>query len=346
MNRFYSSVAKAFYNGLTYLPLDPHKKFTLIRSIRRKILSLRGVLEPKVGISLIYSNEGYGHEYWLKQYCGYGGDLYAAIEHGVYFGGNVSDRVNTIYREWEIGSFITYGQYRAKYIKDQYPEHDVYLIGPYIQYVSPDKEYQDFIRGGIDDACKTLTLFPCHSVRNGKAVFDFDSLLGSTKWFARTHGFKNLIVCISPMDYNDKIIKAYQREGFFVVTCGSDPYAFLPRQRAIFEISDVTISNDLGTHVGYSLACQTPHAIMDPVSFQDRIDSGCVAPGVDIGLYQKERVQFFEAFHPKFYQGKITHDQRELFNYYWGGNIRQSTVNMNEIFNQCRKSYYSRITRR
>lgn len=323
------SKALGVYRALSKLPLPPLSKFRMIQMLRNGAFTLKSTKgAPKRKASLIMSNEGYGHEYWLKKYSGFKGDIAAQIEHGVYFGGNTSPEVNPLFTEHEIGAFITYGPYREKHLSSVYPDHAIYAIGPYIQYANTDQEYLDSLRDIIDSAKKTLTLFPSHSVRDGCVRFCHEELAESVKDIAENEGYGNIIVCLSPMDHASSLANFYESQGFVVVSCGEDSLRFLSKQRAIMEASDLTVSNDVGTHIGYSLAMGVPHFVINPISVEEKVKGNCVAPGADLGLFRKEHDEIVEAFSDSGCLASISSAQKRIYDYYWGGLVKLSPEEM------------------
>lgn len=281
------------------------------------------------------SNEGYGHEYWFKEYSGFRGDILAQIEHGVYFGRNVSPYVNVIPNEWEISAFLTYGRYREKLIKQTYPDTFVRAVGPYIQYAKTNERYREELRSALLPGKRTMVLFPAHSVANGHIIFSHEILIQRSMRYAGDRDIDNLIVCLSPMDLNGALAKVYRENGFVVATCGDVTNDFLPRQRAIFELADITISNAMGTHIGYSIAMGVPHRIIEPVSLDAKIAGRCIASGVDLEAYSAERDSFLAAYFIDDEGRQTTELQRNLYEEYWGGNIRLAPDEMLKVLNSC-----------
>lgn len=323
------SRAMRVYQALATLPISPQRKFKMIQMLRNAAFVLKSAKgAPRQQAALIMSNEGYGHDYWLKKYSGFTEDIAAQIEHGVYFGGNTSPGVNPIAEEQEIGAFITYGPYRKEHLSHAYPDHAVAMIGPYIQYAETDQEYFASLKEAIDDSKKTLTLFPSHSVRDGRAHFNHAELVNSTKSFAEKSEYGNLLVCLSPMDYTSALADFYREEGFVVASCGEDGIRFLPRQRAIIGVSDLTVSNDIGTHIGYSLAMEVPHLLINPISVEEKIKGNCIAPGANLGLFREERAEIVGAFSDYDYSAATSELQEKIYDYYWGGSIKLSPAEL------------------
>ena len=327
---------KAF-RRISASPLPPKVKFGIVKAMRGSAYALRGDKTKRA--CLIMSNEGYGHEYWLKKYSGYRGDILAQIEHGVYFGRNVSPDVNIIPNEWEISSFLTYGPYREKLIRFAHPNAFVQAIGPYIRYVKTDEKYREQLRASLLPGQKTVVLFPAHSVANGRILFSHEALIQKSKRYARDRGIGNLVVCLSPMDLNRQLAKVYRDNGFIVATCGGVSKDFLQRQRAIFEIADVAISNAMGTHIGYSIAMGVPHRIIEPVSLDAKISGRCIAPGIDLAAYSAERDSFLAAFCVDDEGCQTTELQQNLYEEYWGGSIRLRSDEMFKVLKACSAHY-------
>lgn len=327
------------YRAVAALPISPAVKFSMVRSARAAVYRHREAAgsSPQEAC-LVMSNEGYGNEHWLREYSNYKDDVYAQIEHGVYFGENTSPNVNPIPQEHEIGSFITYGEYREKCLRCAYPKANIVTVGPYIRYAPTDKEYKEELQSKLVSEKRTLTLFPAHSVREGKIAFGHADLIFSCKEIAERNGFGNLIVCLSPMDYKSDLVNLYKSESFVVATSGDNNINFLPRQRAIFEVSDLTVSNDLGTHLGYSVAMGVPHRFVDVVSFSAKV----FPPGVNMQLLEQERSSIIRAFSDLSNLCETTAEQMELVDYYWGMGIKLSPDQLFGSLAGCKAAYRGR----
>lgn len=321
------------YRRISASLLPPKVKFGIVKAIRNSVYALRR--DKTKHACLIMSNEGYGHEHWIKEYSGYRGDILAQIEHGVYFGHNVSPYVNVIPNEWEISAFLTYGPYRKKLIGDAYPNALVRAIGPYIQYAKTNEKYREELRESLLPRQKTIVLFPAHSVANGRILFSHEALIQKSIRYARDREIGNLVVCLSPMDINGSLASMYREKGFVVATCGDVANDFLPRQRAIFELADITLSNTMGTHIGYSIAMGVPHRIIEPVSLDAIISGRCIAPGIDLEAFSAERDSFLAAFCTDDEGWRTTQLQRNLYEEYWGGNIHLAPDEMLGVLNEC-----------
>jgi hypothetical protein len=87
---------------------------------------------PDISVTFVRNNAQYGNEYILRKYADYTEDLLAMIEHGIYFGNN-KEKVGRK-EEWDLGSIITFGDYRKNIISKVYPNYKVVCVGPLIHY--------------------------------------------------------------------------------------------------------------------------------------------------------------------------------------------------------------------
>lgn len=332
---FLGNASLRFEGAVGGLSIDPILRFRIIRAEKRlkaRFNAIRGcaVASPK-DYPLVPSNLGYGHEHWLKEYAGYDDDILATIEHGVYFGDQSLGYGNPIREEWQIGSFLTYGDYRRRLLEETYPNNRVFMIGPYISYAKVNEAFKEEIVRQLDPSERTLTLFPAHSAKTAKRRFDHDSLIEHVCDLAHKADCKNLVACLSPMDINAELSRRYQEKGYIVISCGNDLLAFLSRQKAIFSVSDVTVSNDLGTHVGYSIAMGVPHFIVDSVGI-DVVDP--TLSDLDVDVLAEQKRLFSEVFSPS-QEAAISEEQRSLVDHYWGCCEHKSPAELRAILREC-----------
>ena len=69
--------------------------------------------------------------------------------------------------------------------------------------------------------------------------------------------YDTVLISMIGYDIQQGFDKKYRNKGYRIVSSGTrnDPY-FLNRQRDLMELADMTISNNIGTHIGYSI-CKT-----------------------------------------------------------------------------------------
>ena len=104
---------------------------------------------------------------------------------------------------------------------------------------------------------KNLLAFPMHSSHNVDTNYDPHTFIDILKE-ERKH-FDTVRVCLYWKDLLRGEAEIYLENGFECVCCGHIfDVNFLRRQKALFEICDATISNGVGSHVGYSVYKTSP----------------------------------------------------------------------------------------
>src|SRR5690554_2290385 len=105
---------------------------------------------------------------------------------------------------------------------------------------------------------KILLVFPMHSISGVKGVYDKQLFIDTI--LSLKQEFDSVFICLHRLDIVDGQYKEFLDFDFNIVTAGSpnDPM-FLSRLRDLIDLSDVTMSNSLGTHIGYSICLNTPH---------------------------------------------------------------------------------------
>lgn len=228
------------------------------------------------------------------------------IEHGIYFGDNIdSTNINhpiiyTMGRQREI--FLRKKGYRA------------YSIGAYILY---SKHFYSVLRLKQikEELGKTLLVFPSHSIEGINSIYDEESFLREIKKIASE--YHTILVCMYWKDFLDGRGRIYESNGYKIVSAGhrSDP-SFLPRLKDLIYLSDMTMSNSLGTHVGYSIVMGKPHYMFSQKCFYEGENVEKENHNKNMVVLQ-ERVELFQKTFGV-YQHFISVAQLDLVRYYWG----------------------------
>ena len=185
----------------------------------------------------------------------------------------------------------------------------VHSLGPYILFADNFYSHSK-LQELKKEYGKTLLVFPMHSAEFFDYKYDAELLIKKIEEIKKD--FKSVIVCIYWHDLIFGREKKYLEKNYIVVCCGrrEDPF-FLSRQKDLFSLSDMTITNGAGTHIGYSIAMGVPcylfkqdYELLDRGNFQD--DPNYV--------FMKEG--FYDAF--SYYSFEITSTQRELVRKWWG----------------------------
>lgn len=169
-------------------------------------------------------------------------------EHGFIF----SSFVSNYYKPTDI--VLTFSDYREKLIKEKYHDKvNILKIGPYIHYADSIFSANEFEKVK-KELGKTLLVFPFHSIDGVLSSFNTDTFIEQIDKYKIEKNFDNVVVCLYWKDIQIGRAEEYIQKGYKVTTAGhiNDMY-FLNRLRAIIELADFVISNELGTYIGYCL---------------------------------------------------------------------------------------------
>ena len=252
-------------------------------------------------------NKCYGNYYILRNALGEKFQPKCMIEHGLYFYYTIVEEcmqpgLDTIY---------TYSKLRENHIRETIGsrlDKRIIPVGPYIKYAKNFKSL-DELRALKVKFGRILLVYPSHNFPNNEVSYNNDEFEKIIDEMAKDYD----TVFISMIGYDIELgaNQYYEDKGYVVVTSGSrsDPY-FLNRQRDLIELADMTISNSIGTHIGYCICLGTPHYL-----FAQKIDwAGGIKEQDRITL--STRVELYNAFGSR--RPIITPQQIEIVKKYWG----------------------------
>lgn len=252
---------------------------------------------PYYPIEFIRDSNFYGQSNAIRTYAGVH-KLGFAIEHGLYYDDYIP--IASFYRT--IRKIITFSTYRKKIIQTKLNK-PVLPIGPYIHYAQSylnEKEMAEIkeIYG------KILLFFPSHSSCEGKQTYDIFKTIAKLKELRLKGEFQSVFVNMYYFDIlHTDYAQYYLDAGFIIVTAGHQlDTNFLSRLKSIIALSDYTVSNSVGTHLGYCIWMHKPHYIID--------DS--IINGTDLKDYKKIGSLFLT------YSEKIQPEQYAVVSEYWG----------------------------
>lgn len=300
---------------------------------------------------IVRNNRLYGNEQLLRTYSGREDYLTSIIEHGVYFGNNTQKVGNEF--EWELGCILTYGDYRKNLINEVFPDYYCETIGVPIHYAKEDKEFRKELELKIDTEKRTLLFFPVHGNEFFSPVYDIKKTICKVIQIANQRKCYNIIMCVYHGDVAlfRKIAEEINEDRVVITTCGNRYDArFLCRHRSMIQLSDLTASNSLGTHLGYCIYLNKPH-ILIPQSFTYEGDDRAI--NEDFGNsnrsvnwkteFAMETERFRRIFNES--QEKITQEQLDICDYYWGFSKIKSPKEISNIYDKCRE-YTKQFQRR
>jgi hypothetical protein len=244
------------------------------------------------------------------------------IEHGLFLGNYVN---HYCYEYSDVRNVITFGDYRegmlAKNENIKRKEINILKIGPYIHYAnsfhSADEIQTYKIKYG-----RILLVFPSHSIPGQTVSFDIHAFVKTILDVKKELKCNSVFICLYWKDIEEKDnVEIYRQNGFYIVSAGhvNDPF-FLPRLRSIIELSDVTMSNDVGTNLGYCIYLDKPHFMyVQKQDFKEGLDAILKEEKInkqtfDSILEAKNDISK-EFSNPS---DEITACQKEVVDYYWG----------------------------
>lgn len=233
---------------------------------------------------------------------------------------------------------IVCSPYRAKIIENAPNNHGAYAVGPYIAYAkhaySKEKLEKEKKRLG-----KNLLVFPTHSTLGLKVTYDMENFCEEINDIGKD--FDSIRICLYWKDVLDGAAKFYEKEGYEVVTAGHyyDPL-FLSRQKSIIETSTKTMSNHMGSYVGFCIHMNKPHYVT-PFSDSTPVPVKEEGEGLSerqFAMFKKvsnimesdpEYMELLRAFSINL--DKISFQQRRLTNKYWGSEMVKTPRELREL---------------
>ncbi len=278
----------------------------------------------------------YGMNSVLKKYAGFPMDykIHVFFEHGV----NYTDNVTGGFRVHEYLPSMVASQYRINILKQQKEYKGAYAIGPYIHYADPLLTKEE-IKTEKERLGRTLLVFPSHSVNTTTSKFNIEEFKNKIKETSKD--FDSVRIC---MYYQDVLLKrhlSYQKEGFEVVTAGNyNDYYFMPRLKSIIKTSDITMANDIGSHLGYCIYLNKPHYLFKQnIDYEhtNKFDENLVNEVIKRVKFSDNVANITKLFSE--YRENITKEQYELISYLWGFNEVKTPSELKELILRINSNY-------
>jgi hypothetical protein len=238
------------------------------------------------------------------------------LEHGVNFYCQPESVKRSGYADRPfIKRIYTYGNIRKSTLETFCDIHNlkrkVIAIGPYIKGA-------EFFKTKEERSClkqkygRILLVFPSHSISTIHVKYNESALMQEI--FKIKDDFDTIFICLHWLDILSERLLFYEKYvscNLKIVSAGNshDP-RFLSRLKDLIWLSNITLSNDIGTHLGYSICMEKPHYL-----FKQKIDYITNDTNVNAELYS-DTTKFYELFNR--YPAIITPEQIALIERYWG----------------------------
>ena len=255
-------------------------------------------------------NNLYGIMYALREYSGYKGIIDSYVEHGV----NFSNSVYTPQAVNGLSNIITVSDRRIKIYKKHY-DKNIYAIGPYIHYATPLYDEAQY-KKDKKKLGKVLLVFPSKSIEGVNHSFDSDDFIKEIKNVQKKIKADTVLVNIYYYDIQQGMHKKFEKEGFVIVTAGhKQDIHFTKRLKYIISLADYTMSNNIGTHIGYCLYMNKPHYIYrQNIEIKgDKVDEEFYEER--LRTYNESQKEIIEAFDK--FDLKITDKQKKIYEEHW-----------------------------
>jgi hypothetical protein len=289
---------------------------------KKEEFMLLGDQTPKLYVPFhpIPESNLFGHSEILKSYINNKFDLVDLhIQHGVILG----DLVQDIMKNSFASTIITYSKKRQEKLA-KVTGKKVIAIGPYIRYAKNRLSKNEFTEMKSKYG-KTLLVFPAHSsVDRTKISFNQMQLINKINKIKDKHNVKTVFINLFYSDCDSESITYYRSHGFEVCSAGfwlSEN--FVHNLKTIIELSDITMSNRMGTHIGYCLALNKPHYVYKQEHNEQFVGSRSSEDKIQTDKYKYltniESVKIESLFLNDDFV--ITKDQIDIVNEFWGNEI-------------------------
>ena len=261
----------------------------------------------------------YGHGKALYHYAGGHGTVpYSKmpyIEHGIYLRGTY----------WPIDhhfSIISQGTFRGDILHKKLPTFPLFSVGPFVHYAEPLISAEE-IAEYKKKLGKTLFIFPTHAYEHSVNTYSRQALVDDIMK-NYTRGFDTVLVSAFWNDVADPVYDMFKAYGAKIVSCGFKfDTMFIRRLKTLMLLSDATLGNSLGTHIGYSLYLNRPHILISghPVESFNSKDVQKIWAENPIGKNEKyeELVNFWDYLSYENYLDGAEYLDNPLYTEYWGG---------------------------
>jgi hypothetical protein len=249
---------------LSIIEKSEHIKFYELID-RRKYIELTDVVHLSQDIDIMnfkpYDimdiNAFYGGSAIMKKYCNLPKNYFlkTSIQHGIKFG--------EAHWQPEISKYpitLAWGHKTAETFQ-RYTRKKIIPIGsPYFYAESLININEiETIKKNLG---KNLLVFPAHSTHNSTLKFNIKEFIKQI--INVSAEFKTIRICLYWKDCTPDIINLYKENGMDCVTAGHlFDQNFYGRLKSLIEISDATLSNAIGSYIGYSIFSNKPHLFLN-----------------------------------------------------------------------------------
>lgn len=174
-----------------------------------------------------------------------------------------------------------------------------------------------------------LLAFPMHSTHFKDNDYELDNFIQVLK--EERKRFDTVRICLYWRDFQRGTMNRFIQEGFECVCCGHMfDLLFLERQKSLIAIADATISNGVGSHIGYSVFLNKGHWLIP----DDFLLTDNTYGAAEIEMEIKRTSQSYSSIKKAFMNNcdyEITNEQMSLVDDYWGISSIKSRSEMKDF---------------
>ncbi len=285
-------------------------------------------------------NDFYGTAEIYKKYAGYPLDYQVkfVIDHSIHFW---IERYNNEEYSVNLPAHIA----TSEFAKEQIEKHVKTMIFPTGLHMFYAEDYYDDnkFKTEKEKLGKNLLVFPSHSSDVCIAEFDPEPLIKEILATKERGNFNSVTVCFYFADIQRKFHKKFEGHGFKFVTAGHilDP-KFISRLKTIIKLSDVTMSNGIGSHIFYSIGFDKPHYMIEENNYK-YIDTandkqGNIQEKTEGELLYEPSVGYYRNIF-KDYTESLTKEQLEIKNKICGIESKRTKEEICNFFKETEEIY-------
>ena len=193
-------------------------------------------------------------------------------------------------------------------------------IGPYIHYSKDYLIEKEFEKEKLKIG-KMLLVFPAHAASGTTIDFDTQLLLSNIE--SIRGDYDTVVISLFWNQAQDtEIVNIYESKGYKIFSAGHRyDWFFLARLKSMIKLSDMTMSNGVGTQIGYCIYLNKPHWIakqeINEIAFNNiGAKNNDTYLDEELKIVKEEIMEVEQVFSE--YSNIISEDQKTTVNKYWG----------------------------
>lgn len=199
---------------------------------------------------------------------------------------------------------------------------NVHAVGPFIRYVKSMISYS-LLKKYRKKMGKTILVFPVHTGLTDNADYETNIFIEKIEQIKKQYNYDTVMVCCFCSEILKKDYLSLRKQGYRIVTAGyPTDLNFLRRLKTFILLATTMITNDVGTHLGYSISLNRPSYIVDMEIKRSNNIEGDIAAGY-IADWEKEKRVYSERVKEikdifAQYTEQISNEQYDVIEKYWG----------------------------